>query len=122
MSNYKGNLTTKHIEKNANTQSDFIYPFLGFTFITSLIVFTSEEKKSLFVKLITNKVFMLSLVCIIIYSMWTLNDKADDDETNRRKRATREAILGFIIALLAYLDLKAAPFWIIWLVSYYLDK
>jgi hypothetical protein len=46
----------------------------------------------------------------------------DDDETNRRKRATREAILGLIIAILAYLDLKAAPFFIIWIVSYYLDK
>ena len=46
----------------------------------------------------------------------------DDEETDRRKRATREAILGLIIAVLAYLDLKAAPFFIIWIVSYYLDK
>ena len=30
-------------------------------------------------------------------------------------------LLGFIIAILAYLDLKAAPFFIIWVVSYYLD-
>ena len=54
-----------------------------------------------------------------------LEKKANDDddpETDRRKRATREAILGLIIAILAYLDLKLAHFFIIWIVSYYLDK
>ena len=70
----------------------------------------------------TNKVFMFTLVIIITFSTWQLNKPEDDEETERRKRATREAILGLIIAVLAYLDLKAAPFFIIWIVSYYLDK
>ena len=64
-----------------------------------------------------------TILGIITFSTWQLNAKDDDDpETDRRKRATREAILGLIIAILAYLDLKAAPFFIIWIVSYYLDK
>ena len=122
MPSYKGPLSNKHIDKNVTTQTNFIYPFLGFVIVTAIIVFTNEEKKSLVIKLIKSKTFMFSLICVIIYSVWTLNDKSDDEETDRRKRATREAILGFIIAILAYLDLKVAPFWIIWLVSYYLDK
>jgi hypothetical protein len=65
---------------------------------------------------------MITLLGIIAFSTWQLNSKDDDEETDRRKRATREAILGLTIALLAYLDLKAAPFFIIWIVSYYLDK
>ena len=72
--------------------------------------------------LLKNKQFMITLLGIITFSVWQLNSKEDDNETDRRKRATREAILGLIIAILAYLDLKLAPFFIIWIVSYYLDK
>ena len=62
------------------------------------------------------------MVGIIIFSVYQLKQTGEDSETDRRKRATREAILGLIVAILAYLDLKAAPFFIIWIVSYYLDK
>ena len=34
---------------------------------------------------------------------------------------TKSGLIAFIIALLAYLDLKAAPFFIVWLTSYYLQ-
>jgi hypothetical protein len=122
MSSYKGGLTTKHVEKNTQSQPDVIIPLVTFVGITGLIVFRDEERKSLLIKLITNKLFLVSLTGIIVFCVYQLNQVDDDDETNRRKRATREAILGLIIAILAYLDLKAAPFFIIWIVSYYLDK
>jgi hypothetical protein len=122
MSSYKGGLTTKHVEKNTQSQPDVIIPLVTFVVITGLIVFRDEERKSLLIKLITNKLFLVSLTGIIVFCVYQLNQVDDDDETNRRKRATREAILGLIIAILAYLDLKAAPFFIIWIVSYYLDK
>jgi len=122
MSSYKGGLTTKHVEKNTQSQPDVIIPLVTFVGITGLIVFRDEERKSLLIKLLTNKLFLVSLTGIIVFCVYQLNQVDDDDETNRRKRATREAILGLIIAILAYLDLKAAPFFIIWIVSYYLDK
>ena len=96
---------------------------MGFVAATAVIVFRDEERKNLLIGLLKNKQFMITLLGIITFSTWQLNAKDDDDpETDRRKRATREAILGLIIAILAYLDLKAAPFFIIWIVSYYLDK
>jgi len=122
MSQYKGKLTTKHVEQNMSTAPQVIIPLSAFLAVTGVIVFRSEERKKLLIKLLTNKVFMVTLVVIIAFSTWQLNSKDDDEETERRKRATREAILGLIIAVLAYLDLKAAPFFIIWIVSYYLDK
>jgi len=122
MSQYKGKLTTKHVEQNMSTAPQVIIPLSAFLAVTGVIVFRSEERKKLLIKLLTNKVFMVTLALIIAFSTWQLNSKDDDEETERRKRATREAILGLIIAVLAYLDLKAAPFFIIWIVSYYLDK
>tara|TARA_B100000902_G_scaffold191635_1_gene183154 strand:- start:5 stop:373 length:369 start_codon:yes stop_codon:yes gene_type:complete len=122
MSQYKGKLTSKHVEQNMSTAPQVIIPLSAFLAVTGVIVFRSEERKKLLIKLLTNKVFMVTLVVIIAFSTWQLNSKDDDEETDRRKRATREAILGLIIAVLAYLDLKAAPFFIIWIVSYYLDK
>ena len=122
MSQYKGKLTSKHVEQNMSTAPQVIIPLSAFLAVTGVIVFRSEERKKLLIKLLTNKVFMVTLALIIAFSTWQLNSKDDDEETDRRKRATREAILGLIIAVLAYLDLKAAPFFIIWIVSYYLDK
>ena len=122
MSGYKGGLTTKHVEKTALTQPDVIVPLVCFVGITGLIVFRDEERTSRLIKLFTNKLFLFSLTGIIVFCVYQLNQISDDDETVRRKRATREAILGLIIAILAYLDLKAAPFFIIWIISYYLDK
>ena len=84
--------------------------------------FSDEEKSRLLKQLLTNRVFLMTMIGIIIFSVYQLSQQNDDSETDRRKRATREAILGVTIAILAYLDLKAAPFFIIWIVSYYLDK
>ena len=123
MSQYKGKLTTKHVDQNISTNPSIILPLVGFIATTAVIVFKDEERKKLLWGLLKNKQFMITLLGIIAFSTWQLNANDDDDpETDRRKRATREAILGLIIAILAYLDLKLAPFFIIWIVSYYLDK
>lgn len=123
MPGYKGPLSNKHIDQNASTNPNVVLPLVGFVAMTAIIIFRDEEKRTLLISLLRNKQFMITLLGIIAFSTWQLNAKDEDDpETDRRKRATREAILGLIIAILAYLDLKAAPFFIIWIVSYYLDK
>tara|TARA_B100000925_G_scaffold290015_1_gene274214 strand:- start:1 stop:372 length:372 start_codon:yes stop_codon:yes gene_type:complete len=123
MPGYKGPLSNKHIDQNASTNPNVVLPLVGFVAMTAIIIFRDEEKRTLLMSLLRNKQFMITLLGIIAFSTWQLNAKDEDDpETDRRKRATREAILGLIIAILAYLDLKAAPFFIIWIVSYYLDK
>ena len=122
MPSYKGPLSTKHIDRNGETQPTIVYPLLSFIIITAFMIIKDKERFGKFFKLLKNKQFMITLLGIITFSTWQLNATDEDNETDRRKRATREAILGLIIAILAYLDLKLAPFFIIWIVSYYLDK
>ena len=123
MPSYKGPLSNKHVDQNVSNRPDAVIPLLGFIVVTALMIIKDKERFGKFFTLLKNKQFMITLLGIITFSVWQLNAKADDDpETDRRKRATREAILGLIIAILAYLDLKLAPFFIIWIVSYYLDK
>jgi DMSO/TMAO reductase YedYZ heme-binding membrane subunit len=98
-----------------------IISIIGFICITGLVIFMNEEKSKLLKKLMTDKLFLTSLTIIIVFSIHQLWKSGEDSEIVRRKKATKEAILGLIIAILAYLDLKAAPFFIIWIISYYLN-
>ena len=81
----------------------------------------NKNRRVLFSKLIYNQTFLIMLSIIIAVSIYTLKIiKGDDKKTKRIKNATRQGIIAFIIALASYLDLKAAPFFIIWATSYYL--
>ena len=122
MPSYKGPLSNKHVDQNVSNRPDAVLPLIGFIVVTAFMIIKDKERFVKFFTLLKNKQFMITLLGIITFSVWQLNSKEDDSETDRRKRATREAILGLIIAILAYLDLKLAPFFIIWIVSYYLDK
>ena len=123
MPSYKGPLSNKHVDQNVSNRPDAVLPLIGFIIVTAFMIIKDKERFGKFFTLLKNKQFMITLLGIITFSAWQLNANDDDDpETDRRKRATREAILGLIIAILAYLDLKLAPFFIIWIVSYYLDK
>ena len=124
MSSYSTILEKKTIKEKVIDMSKREIPIvaiIGFIGITGLVIFMNEEKSKLLKKLITDKLFLTSLTIIIGFSIHQLWKGREDSEVLRRKKATKEAILGLIIAILAYLDLKAAPFFIIWIISYYLD-
>tara|TARA_B110000285_G_scaffold233027_2_gene305635 strand:+ start:781 stop:1182 length:402 start_codon:yes stop_codon:yes gene_type:complete len=105
---------------------EVILPLASFIGITGLVLFRDKEKIKLLNQLLTDKVFMASIICIIIFSVYQLNQTREenetDGETDRRKRATIDAILGLIIAILMHLDIKLGPFFIIWITSYYFGK
>jgi Na+/H+-dicarboxylate symporter len=108
-------------EKDVKVSPMFMSPFIIFSIVMAIIIFRDEEKIGLVKKLLTNKMFFISLMAIIGFSVYNLKQTGGGKEMYRRKRATREAVLGFIIAIMAYLDLKAAPFWVIFVVSYYYE-
>ena len=118
----ESNKSNKSNKSDNSNKSGFNYSFLFFIIITIVIIFKNKEMTKLIITLFSNKTFLLSFIGIIIFSIYNLNQSSEDEETVRIKNATREAILGFVIAIMAYLDLTAAPFWIIWFVSYYLSK
>ena len=103
-------------------RSEFVISMSVFVAITGLILAFDPEKNKLLKKLLTNYRFLIMFVAILAFSGYTLfYMKGDDEEADRIRDATKSGLIAFIIALLAYLDLKAAPFFIVWLTSYYLQ-
>jgi len=100
----------------------FAISAFAFVTLTALVLFKDEEKFTRFKKLFSSKQFIASTLLILVFSSYMLNlPIGNNKDVERLKTATKEGLLGFLIAVLAYLDLKAAPFWIIWLTSYYLN-
>ena len=106
----------------APPRSEFVISMSVFVAITTMILAFDPEKRKLVKKLLTNYRFLTMFVAILGFSGYTLFYMGGDDEESERIRdATKSGLIAFIIALLAYLDLKAAPFFIVWLTSYYLQ-
>ena len=113
---------TDDIEKNIHSDfSQFIAAIIAFSGIIAIYIFFKKRKRGKFLDLFENKIFLFLLATIGIFSFVTLNKTGVDKETLRRKRATKNGLLGFLIALMSYLDLRAAQFCIIWVISYYLN-
>ncbi len=55
--------------------------------------------------------------------MFTYPNKIDEDKERRRRYilSTKRAILAFIISYLAHLDATFAPFWVVWILSEYME-
>ena len=119
--NQQVNSQEKKTEKTIHYSHPFTISMIVFSSITGLILLYNEEKRSKLIKLARSKSFLATLIMIVTFSIWTLNMNGDSEEVEKIKRATKQGLLGLVIAILAYLDLKAAPFFIIWIVSYYLD-
>lgn len=106
----------------APPRTEFVISMSIFVAITGLILAFDPEKKKLLKKILTNYRFLGMFLTIIVFCSYTLfYMKGDDEESDRVRDATKSGLIAFIIALLAYLDLKAAPFFIVWLTSYYLQ-
>ena len=89
--------------------------------IASFIVYNDKEKRRKFVNLFTSKFFLASLASALGFAYYILKLDTDDEETDRLKQSIKTAIVGFIIAMMAFLDLKIAPFWILFVTSYFLN-
>ena len=95
-----------------------------FSLITTAIVFHDKDKRQRVLNIITSKFAWFQTILIILFILYIYHipkHLQDSDNVQRLINATKQAILGLIIAVLAYLELKFAPFWIIWIVSYYLS-
>ena len=93
---------------------------LGVAAVTTIKIFADKEKRNKVIKMITNKSFIINIIIIIGFIYYGLNLKDDgSNETKKLKSSIRTAILGMIIAFMAYVDLTLAPFWILFTASYY---
>ncbi len=102
--------------------SDVIYAFVGFFMIMISILLFQKGKRRRLLDLFKKKIWLAGFLSIILWSTYVLaNDRGKSDKKSiRRYKATKHAIVAFLIALFAYIELTIAPFWTIWIVTYYL--
>lgn len=104
----------------------FMLAFAPFVIITLLVVIFRKEHYESAYKIFTNKFFLFNVAVIILFSSVVLLQPDDDDDqtdTNKQRleMAVKHGLIAAMIAIFAALDLKLAPFWLIFLTSYYLD-
>ena len=102
--------------------NEFIIGLSFFTLLSLVTIFNKKENINKLYNLLNNQNFLISLfisIALLIY-IYKIPFKNKQNKI-KIKKVTNSAIVAFIIALLAYLDLTIAPFWVIWITSYYLD-
>jgi hypothetical protein len=118
--------TDEKTQKGLFKISGFIFKkqeIISFCVFILAILFSFYRSKGRLEKLnelLSNKFFTISLFFIVCFSIYTLFLNKQP-ENKRLSIATKHAIIGFTIGILHHFDFNAAPFWIIWLTSYYLN-
>ena len=110
---------TEKSEAPKNLPLGFLVAMGIFSMITMGILVTHKDKQQKVLGLLKNKLFLFSLLVIVAWSYYCLY-QISDDLNDDYKKATKQAIIAFIIALLAHLELKVAPYWLVWITAYYL--
>tara|TARA_B100001758_G_C17972113_1_gene383797 strand:- start:253 stop:585 length:333 start_codon:yes stop_codon:yes gene_type:complete len=103
-----------------NLQADFslfIWAAISFFFIL-----TDHRRMKKLTNLIKDKRFLFNLIPIVLFSIVALHFYPKSyDNYDRFIKATKQAIIALIIAVCAAIDLRLAPFYFVWITSYYFD-
>ncbi len=91
-----------------------------FTGILTIMAIYGRDRGHGIYKLFRNKIWLMNFMIIAIFSIYVMNLEGHDEETEKVKDAARKGMLAFIIALMAHLELTIAPFWIVFVLAYYL--
>ena len=84
-------------------------PFAFLIFTSVLLVIINEKKIKKVVNMFSNKIVVINFICIFLFSLYNFI-YPPVLESKLRKRVTIEAILGLIVAIFSYLDLKSSIF------------
>ncbi len=96
-----------------------------FMLCTGYIIYTSKDKRERFTKIIANNRLMFILIMILFSSYYIfytdLSIIKRDDNKQKFKVATKHALIALIIAIFSSLDLIIAPFFLAFILSYFMD-
>ena len=85
--------------------------------------FTVPKARAKGIEMLKDKRWLINflvIVAFIIYSIYETRNE-EDERSKKTKEALKKAIIAFLIALLAELGLTIAPFWLIFVLAYYMD-
>tara|TARA_B110000003_G_scaffold224677_1_gene225263 strand:- start:38 stop:394 length:357 start_codon:yes stop_codon:yes gene_type:complete len=108
-------------QKEENIKTGFDIASIGFTIITLLIILYRKETRNKLMIYFKTPYFIIHFIIIIIFSFITLSLDDSNKEIKHRKDAIKHGLLSLIISILASLDLKLVPFWLVFITSYYLN-
>ena len=103
-------------------QSFLLFSLFLFIGISMLLILSTEKRQKALLVLLESKLFLASFSIIALFSTYVLVGLRgrEGDRIKKMRSATFQALLAFMIAILAHLQLVAAPFFIVWLMAYYL--
>ena len=87
-------------------------------FVTLMSIFQiyRNNKYQEIIDLFKNIKWLINFIIILLFLVYVRLSK-----NSKLISASKKAILGFIIAIFAYIDLTLAPFWIIFVLAYFGD-
>ena len=102
--------------------------------VFSILIFTLYRKRCHLQKLYSDKLWFINIFIIILFSLYIFNkdwlytklnvkmndtnmkEIRDKNVVKTQKQAIKKAIFALLIAILAYMDLTIAPFWLVYFV------
>jgi hypothetical protein len=100
---------------------------IAISILTLLTVFFGYRKKSARIKLyelIKNPVWMINFIVILCFIAYIhfieLPNIKDDEKKEKIAESIKRAVIALIIAILAELNLSIAPFWVVFVFSYFM--
>jgi len=100
--------------------NDSLLSFGAVFFFTTLLIIKDKDKTKGLLDLVRKPLFTINMLIVVVFSYYMLNSPEDTEESKRKKEAIKQALLGLLIALMAHLEMKIAPFWLIFCASYFL--
>jgi len=103
-------------------QSFLLFSLFLFIGISMLLILSTPKRQKALLVLLESKLFLASFSIIALFTTYVLVGLRgrEEDHVKKMRSATFQALLAFMIAILAHLQLVAAPFFIVWLMAYYL--
>tara|TARA_A100001015_G_scaffold308701_1_gene406775 strand:- start:109 stop:507 length:399 start_codon:yes stop_codon:yes gene_type:complete len=99
----------------------FLVSSIIFSSITFMVIIFDKTKRNKIYSLFFNKLFLFNFLVMISFSTYVFNIQETDTEIHKLKKSIKIGIIGFLIGMIHYVELKIAPFWLLFITSYYLD-
>lgn len=119
------NKISDNIFKNMTNSYGFYISIILFVTITLKAIINLNKLKEIKDFLKNPK----AIIQLIIIALWvfliqnhTSRQKKNDKASEKLKVATKRALIALLIAFFAKIDLVIAPFWLIWVIGFYLEE
>ena len=87
----------------------------------AIIIYLNKNIRGNFKKLFRDKKFMFAAITTSIWTIYMLHLPLTNPHNILITKSIKFALLALIISILASIDLKIAPFWIMFAVGYYFN-